>query len=224
VGDVFDSGVLVSAPDAGAEPLTVTVKASVTPAASGAAADAAAAEGSGGSRRRALLAARQGAGGAAAAQQVQSVVLLPSDPYTRGAALSAARQQVEVRFRFKAAAVGAAGLRFDVFVQGSDAASDSASYDVPVLGRQAPVFLATSFALQPGAGLLGAGSRGEGLALPEADPGNGAVDLVAGVGNLPFLQASARASLLAGATGRVGGASFGGGQPKGALAPHEELC
>jgi hypothetical protein len=48
------------------------------------------------------------------------------------------------------------------------------------------VFVATSFALQPGTNA--SAGQAEGLALPEADPGSGSVDLVAGVGNLPFLQ------------------------------------
>lgn len=99
-----------------------------------------------------------------------------------------------MRFRFSAAAIGEAGLRFDVFVGDSDAASDSASFDVPVLGRQGGVFLATSFALTPssgsgsGNGSAAAAGQVEGLALPAADPGSGSVDLTAGVGNLPFLQ------------------------------------
>lgn len=169
VGDTFESGVLVSAPDAGATPLAITVKATVTPPGANAT-DAAA-------RRRLQQAATSAA-----------VRLLPEDPTSRSTALSAARQQREVRFRFSAAAVGAAGLRFDVYVNGAAAAADSAEYDLEVLGRQGEVFIATSLALQPGAG---AGAQPEGLELPEADAGSGAVDLVAGVGNLPYLQVRA---------------------------------
>ncbi|KAI8474284.1 MAG: hypothetical protein J3K34DRAFT_456831 [Monoraphidium minutum] len=167
VGDVFEAGVLVSAPDAGAAPITVTITVTVT-------------------RPTAELADPEGA--AAPANGSSSIALLPRDPFSREAALSASRQQAEVRFRFSASEVGSSGVRFDAYLKGSASkASDSAAYDIPVLGRQGPVFLATSFALQPGTGLLSAGQT-EGLALPEADPGSGTVDLVAGVGNLPFLQ------------------------------------
>ncbi|KAI8474281.1 MAG: hypothetical protein J3K34DRAFT_375003 [Monoraphidium minutum] len=167
VGDVFEAGVLVSAPDAGAAPITVTITATVT-------------------RPTAELADPEGA--AAPANGSSSISLLPRDPFSREAVLSASRQQAEVRFRFSASEVGSSGVRFDAYLKGSASkAADSAAYDIPVLGRQGSVFLATSFALQPGAGLLGSGQT-EGLALPEADPGSGTVDLVAGVGNLPFLQ------------------------------------
>lgn len=119
-----------------------------------------------------------------------AVTLLPENPYSRSTALNAAKQQMEVRFRFVAAQIGEAGLRFDAYLGDSEAPSDSASFDLTVLGRQGEVFVATSFALQGAAGggtELG-GGQVEGLDLPEADPGSGSVDLVAGVGYLPFLQ------------------------------------
>ncbi len=176
VGDVFESGVVVSAPDAGAEPLAVTVTATVTGPSSGNVT---------GDAGRKLL-----ADDAPSDPQQASIVLVPQDPYARETTLTAAKQQREVRFRFTAVRVGESGLRFDVYLgtRASQAprASDSASFDVPVLGRQSEVFLATSFSLRPN-GSEAAGQV-EGLALPAADPGSGSVDLVAGVGNLPFLQ------------------------------------
>jgi hypothetical protein len=180
VGDSFESGVVVSAPDAGAEPLTVTVTATVVPPPAPTLA-----------HRR----LRQAADGAAtAAQPAAAVELSPENPFSRTATLSAAKQQQEVRFKFTAARLGSARLRFDVRVGGGAAASDSANYEVDVLGRQGSVFLATSLALQAGANGTGAGQV-EGLALPEAEPGSGSVDLVAGVGNLPFLKVRAGAAL-----------------------------
>ena len=179
VGDEFESGVLVSSPGVGAAPLTVTIKASV-----------AAPSNASGPTAAAATATTAAAGPAA-------IRLLPEDPTSREVTLTAAAQQREVRFRFKALAVGAAGLRFDAFVggggaksgssSGSAGAADSAAFDVPVLARQGQVFLATSFALQ---GTPNGTAAAEGLALPAADPGSGAVELTAGVGNLPFVKAT----------------------------------
>jgi hypothetical protein len=171
VGDTFESGVIVSAPDAGAEPLPITITASVVPPAAPTLA-----------RRRLAQ-----ADGAAAPAPAAAIALGAEAASTRTVTLSAAKQQQEVRFRFSAGALGAASLRFDARVGDATATSDSAAYEVPVLGRQGPVFLATSLALQAGANGTGSAAV-EGLALPEAEPGSGSVDLVAGVGNLPFLQ------------------------------------
>ncbi|GBF96122.1 hypothetical protein Rsub_08870 [Raphidocelis subcapitata] len=264
VGDDFEAGVLVSAPDAGAEALPVTVRATLveppslkaaakaaptngtaaaaTPAngtapaavslangsaptaaapANGAAAPAngaapsismaapppatapAIAPAVGGRSLLADTLGAEAAGGEAAADggapagvdpPQASVVLLRGAPSERATALTGARQQREVRFPLSAARVGAAAVRFDLFIgdaQSGGSPVDSAVYEFPVLGRQAPVFLATSFALNPGAGPNGSGAgQVEGLALPEADPGSGSVDVFAGVGNLPFLQTS----------------------------------
>ncbi|GBF96123.1 hypothetical protein Rsub_08871 [Raphidocelis subcapitata] len=254
VGDDFEAGVLVSAPDAGAEALPVTVRATLVeppslkaaakaapangtaPAAAvapanGTAAAAAPANGAAAPANgaapsismaapppatapviapavggRSLLADTPGAeaaGGEAAADggapagvdpTQASVVLRPGAPSERATALTGARQQREVRFPLSAARVGAAAVRFDLFIGDAQSGAgpvDSAVYEFPVLGRQAPVFLATSFALNPGAGANGSGAgQVEGLALPEADPGSGSVDVFAGVGNLPFLQTS----------------------------------
>lgn len=190
VGDEFLSGVLVSAADVGAAPLTVTITATITPPAG----NSSIAKGS-----------KAADGGTSNDYAIQ---LAAGSPVTREVTLTPSKQQREVRFRFSAAAVGGAGLRFDAYLGSSKALQlqsgavrsaatvDSASFDVPVLGRQPPVFLATSFALQPAsspsislsaAGGLQSG-QAEGLALPAADPGSGYVDLVAGVGNLPFVK------------------------------------
>jgi hypothetical protein len=124
------------------------------------------------------------------------VKLLPGAPSARATALSGARQQREVRFGLSADRVGPAAVRFDLYLgdehsEGSPV--DSAVYEFPVMGRQAPVFVATSFALNPAASGNGSGAgQVEGLALPEADPGSGSVDVFAGVGNLPFLQVGNR--------------------------------
>ncbi|GFH18397.1 A2M domain-containing protein, partial [Haematococcus lacustris] len=58
---------------------------------------------------------------------------------------------------------------------------------VPVLAQQGAVILATSFALRPSNSSQGP-SWQEGLVLPQAVPGSGALGLVAGVGYLPALQ------------------------------------
>lgn len=179
VGDVFESGVVVTAPDAGPDPITVSIKATTTKPSAEKTNLAATAE-----RTELEVRRRQKVLG-------DAVTLLPTSPFFREVQLSATEQQRTVRFRFSARAVGETGLRFDAFL-GSDAAGkepvDSASFDVPVLGRQRPVFVATSFALQPGAGGDG---QVDGLALPDADPGTGSIDLLAGVGNLPFLKVCA---------------------------------
>lgn len=215
VGDVFECGVVASAPDAGTEPLIITVTATVTSPSGGTLPPTKAAAGA--ARRRALLQAP-----AALPLRGGAVMLLPSNPFSRVTSLTAARQQRTVRFRFAAAAVGEAGLRFDVYLGGASEAAraasggtggaaaaaagdygtpvDAASFDVPVLGRQRSVFVATSFALQAAPAAVngsdsdsgeqggGGGQQYEGLALPAAEPGTGTVSVLAGVGNLPFLQ------------------------------------
>jgi hypothetical protein len=111
-----------------------------------------------------------------------------------------AGNQVEARFDFSAAALGNTSLDFTAtLADGGDGAIDALRAEVPVLPQQAPVFVGTSFAVRPpGSGAGGGGSETtarwqEGLELPEAVPGSGSLDLVAGVGNLPIILASLRA-------------------------------
>lgn len=197
-----------------------------------------------------------------------SLVLLPEDPMTTSITITPQQQQIEVRFRYKAKAIGASGLRFVARVQtqqqaaaltmesakisptgsqqrsenlkplrvnlfgtqviagspasvagqsqtagtllpqqepsgrslleltaaaqlaneGSDngwVVADAVQEDVEVQGQQSPVFIATSFSLQAGSDVAG---RQEGLVLPEATPGSGSVNLLAGVGYLPAVK------------------------------------
>lgn len=60
---------------------------------------------------------------------------------------------------------------------------------VPVLGKQGPVWIATSFAVR-GSNSSSVVNRVEGLALPAAENGSGSISLVAGVGYLPAVQVS----------------------------------
>ncbi len=111
--------------------------------------------------------------------------------------------RAQVRFNFTAAALGDASFEFTVTDESgaSDAlftvtdesgASDALVASTPVLPQQSPVFVATSFALRGNASANNDSSVGwqEGLALPEAAPGSGSLDLLAGVGYLPAILAS----------------------------------
>ncbi|KAF8068259.1 hypothetical protein HT031_001946 [Scenedesmus sp. PABB004] len=288
VGDDFEAGVLVSAPDAAA-PVEVEITASVEAPAS----EDGAGAGAGASAPANATAAPRAGGrrrlrAAAAAPSSAPLVLLPAGSVSQRVTVSPAQQQVEVRFRFAAKAMGASGLRFVARVpglagaapsppkeRGAAAASagtlrplsfnvfgltinlggprggasaqpgaggasggggggaagaattaggggagaaqlggggwvaDQVQGDVAVLGQQGAVFLATSFALS--AGTNGSG-RAEGLVLPDAAPGSGTVQLIAGVGNLPAIKANYDAltdrQAAAAAAAADGGAPF----------------
>mmetsp|Transcript_14647 Transcript_14647/g.36469 ORF Transcript_14647/g.36469 Transcript_14647/m.36469 type:complete len:2268 (-) Transcript_14647:639-7442(-) len=115
--------------------------------------------------------------------------------------LTAGSLQAEARFNLSAAALGSATLRFAAAVVvpegsggdggSSEVSSDALEVSVPVLAQQSAVWVATSFALRPPA--LGAAGNAsgwqEGLDLPDAVPGSGSLDLVAGVGHLPSVAA-----------------------------------
>lgn len=128
--------------------------------------------------------------------------------------------QQELRFRFAARAVGNATLRFAATAAvgaggaGSRdaAAADSLEVTLPVLGRQGEVFVATSFAVRPpnASGAAATAGRAEGLALPRAEAGAGALELLAGVGYLPAVTATFEA------LARQQAAPYG--RPTGALA------
>ncbi|KAF8063719.1 hypothetical protein HT031_003574 [Scenedesmus sp. PABB004] len=168
VGDNFTAGVLVEAPGLERE-TTVSVAAAL----------AAPPAGSDGGAPPPPL--------ALAGPQRVSVVLRP------GAA------QAEARFAFAARALGTAAITFTAAAAGSDGAAtaDAVQLSVPVLGVQSPVWLATSFAVA-GSNVTGAASRVEGLALPAAEAGSGAISLVAGVGYLPAVQGTYEALVRAG--------------------------
>jgi hypothetical protein len=71
------------------------------------------------------------------------------------------------------------------------AVADQVQLQVPVLGKQGPVWVATSFALRASEGNSSTkGSWQEGLVLPSAERGSGSIELVAGVGSLPAIQAT----------------------------------
>lgn len=170
VGDDFEAGVLVSSPDA-AKAVTVEVKAQMV-------APSSAEDASNSTSAKEALATGD------------SLVLLPTDPVLQTITLSPQQQQVEVRFRYQAKSIGASGLRFDARVPdiNSADAADATQQDVSVLGQQGAVFLATSFSLQAGGDAPGSKGRQEGLELPDATPGSGSVDLLAGVGYLPAIK------------------------------------
>ncbi|KIZ04279.1 hypothetical protein MNEG_3680 [Monoraphidium neglectum] len=101
----------------------------------------------------------------------------------------AAGGQEELRFKFTTRQVGNGTLRFTATTgAGGDAASDALELEVPVLGRQGDVYVATSFAVRPNATSNSTSTRQEGLALPKAENGTGSLDLLAGVGYLPAVQ------------------------------------
>eukprot|EP01023_Acetabularia_acetabulum_P050786 TRINITY_DN5527_c0_g1_i3.p1 TRINITY_DN5527_c0_g1~~TRINITY_DN5527_c0_g1_i3.p1 ORF type:complete len:2117 (+),score=423.13 TRINITY_DN5527_c0_g1_i3:248-6598(+) len=91
---------------------------------------------------------------------------------------------VEVGFQFGAQALGEGEIKFSA----SDArgSTDSRKATIPVNGQQAPVAIASSFAIQ--GSVQGGGSWQEGLVLPEAVEGSGTIDVSAGVGRLPAIQ------------------------------------
>jgi uncharacterized protein YfaS (alpha-2-macroglobulin family) len=168
VGDDFEAGVIVSSPDTAA-PITVEITAQMAAATTAVGATSNATKASGGD---------------------SSLVLLPADPVVQTVSLSPQQQQVEVRFRYQAKGIGMAGLRFDARVPSivSVDAADATQQDVQVQGQQGAVFIATSFALQAGRAVNGSSGRQEGLELPDASPGSGTVEMLAGVGYLPAIK------------------------------------
>uniref|UniRef100_A0A383WAS0 EGF-like domain-containing protein n=1 Tax=Tetradesmus obliquus TaxID=3088 RepID=A0A383WAS0_TETOB len=170
VGDDFEAGVIVSSPDAAA-PITVEITAQMAAATTG---------------------VDTSSNATSAVADDGSLVLLPKDPVVQTVSITPQQQQVEVRFRYQAKAIGMSGLRFDARVPtiASADAADATQQDVTVQGQQGGVFIATSFALQAGSSVNGSSGRQEGLELPDATPGSGTVDLLAGVGYLPAIKTS----------------------------------
>lgn len=101
-------------------------------------------------------------------------------------AFPSGQRQQEVRFRWTAAAVGQVEVLIEAEVLGDDNAKDALKMVLVVEGQQAPVHVATSFAL---AAQSSSGAQWqEGLDLPDAQPGSGHVNLSAGVGHLPVVE------------------------------------
>ncbi|KAL6763015.1 hypothetical protein V8C86DRAFT_462822 [Haematococcus lacustris] len=115
----------------------------------------------------------------------QGPLQLLSQSATANVTLTPEATQQEVRFNFSASSLGSATLLFNA--EDNSGAGDALQVNVPVLAQQGAVILATSFALRPSNSSQGP-SWQEGLVLPQAVPGSGALGLVAGVGYLPALQ------------------------------------
>eukprot|EP00775_Hariotina_reticulata_P009083 gene9083-9253_t len=118
--------------------------------------------------------------GAAASQ------LALNGPSSVTVALSPGKTQAEARFSFRARSIGLQAIAFSA-VAGEGAVADQVQLQVPVLGKQSPVWLATSFAVR-GSNNSEVANRVEGLAMPDAENGTGYIGFVAGVGYLPAIQ------------------------------------
>jgi len=91
---------------------------------------------------------------------------------------------VEVRFRFNATRFATPKLLFTAGTEHGEHV-DAFRTNLPILGKQEPVFIATSFDLDSNQ------TREEGLQLPEAVLGYGSLNITAGVGKLPFILSGA---------------------------------
>ena len=87
--------------------------------------------------------------------------------------------QVEVRFRFAAVRLGDANITIRADALGE---SDALQVTLPVLAQQNPVVLGTSFSINPENDPV---TSEEGLQFPDAVPGSGSLNLIAGVGKFP---------------------------------------
>lgn len=76
-----------------------------------------------------------------------------------------------------------------IYVIGLDEYEDGLEMSFPVYGQQEEIALATSFAIKGESENIA--TREEGLVLPEAVPGSGEIELIAGVGRLPSILESA---------------------------------
>ncbi|GMH44585.1 hypothetical protein BSKO_12537 [Bryopsis sp. KO-2023] len=92
----------------------------------------------------------------------------------------------EVRFRFKAKQMGEAKFKITAEIV-SQGASDALVINFPVEGLQEAVTVATSFAIDGNS----SSQWQEGLQLPQAVPGSGAIAIQAGVGRLPAVLSMA---------------------------------
>lgn len=96
----------------------------------------------------------------------------------------------EVRFALGAGALGSGSLQVDARQVAGGEAADSLVVDIPVVGLQDPMFVASSFALGS-VNTSETSSWTEGLDLPAAAPGSGTINITAGVGQLPAVAALA---------------------------------
>ncbi|GMH44587.1 hypothetical protein BSKO_12539 [Bryopsis sp. KO-2023] len=92
----------------------------------------------------------------------------------------------EVRFQFKAKKMGEAKFKITAEIEGQGA-SDALVINFPVEGLQEAVTVATSFAIDGNS----SSQWQEGLQLPQAVPGSGAIAIQAGVGRLPAVLSMA---------------------------------
>eukprot|EP01025_Chloroclados_australasicus_P034639 TRINITY_DN3539_c0_g2_i1.p1 TRINITY_DN3539_c0_g2~~TRINITY_DN3539_c0_g2_i1.p1 ORF type:complete len:2104 (+),score=260.43 TRINITY_DN3539_c0_g2_i1:139-6450(+) len=93
-------------------------------------------------------------------------------------------EPVEIGFQFSVDVLGEGEVKFTA--TDSTGSSDSRKATIPVNGQQGPVSLATSFAVQ---GSVEGSTWWEGLQIPEAVAGSGTIEVSAGVGRLPAIQA-----------------------------------
>jgi hypothetical protein len=180
-GDNFTAGVLVEAPGDFSGDTSVTVTATlVTPKSSS---NSNSGEGDSGSSSSNALALK--------------------GPASVTVTLGPGKAQQEARFNFSVQGLGVQSIKF-VATAGKDAVlADQVQLQVPVLGKQGPVWIATSFAVR-GSNSSSVANRVEGLELPRAENGSGSVSLVAGVGYLPAVQVR-RQPVTEGQAGWAGG-------------------
>jgi uncharacterized protein YfaS (alpha-2-macroglobulin family) len=165
-GDNFTAGVLVEAPGELTSDTSVTVTATLVTPKSSSSDDSDSGSSSSSSNALAL-----------------------TGPASMTVKLGPGKAQQEARFNFSAQGLAVQDIKF-VATTGKEAeVADQAQLEVPVLGKQGPVWIATSFAVR-GSNSSSIANRVEGLALPRAENGSGSVSLVAGVGYLPAVQVS----------------------------------
>lgn len=123
---------------------------------------------------------------AAPSSSANGTALSLNGPASVTVTLTPDKTQQEVRFNFRARGLGTQNISFTA-AAADGAVADRVQLTVPVLGKQSPVWIATSFAVR-GSNSSSVANRVEGLALPAAESGSGSISLVAGVGYLPAVQ------------------------------------
>jgi uncharacterized protein YfaS (alpha-2-macroglobulin family) len=166
-GDNFTAGVLVEAPGELSGDTSVTVTATLV-------------------LPKSSTNSNSGEGDSGSSSSSSNALALKG-PASLTVTLGPGKAQQEARFNFSAQGLGVQSIKF-VATAGKDAeVADQVQLQVPVLGKQGPVWIATSFAVR-GSNSSTVANRVEGLALPRAENGSGSVSLVAGVGYLPAVQ------------------------------------
>eukprot|EP01025_Chloroclados_australasicus_P025560 TRINITY_DN254_c1_g1_i7.p1 TRINITY_DN254_c1_g1~~TRINITY_DN254_c1_g1_i7.p1 ORF type:complete len:2168 (+),score=332.40 TRINITY_DN254_c1_g1_i7:163-6504(+) len=112
-----------------------------------------------------------------------SAITVPTDTALTQSIQTGVDGTVEVLYPFSAVDMGEA--TFTINVEISDGKTDALQVSIPVEGTQDPVVVASSFAVQA------SGDWVEGIQLPNALPGSGSVNLIAGVGRLPAIESVA---------------------------------